>query len=290
VPGKIFSVDWDSVRLATVSSLPMADTTVASTPATDPDGDDPFFRRSAVSTWNACIGRQGTEENYLDGYIEAAMELAGAVIDKKMYGKQDTLVLPILYNARHTVELALKFAADRLVEAGVIRPAGRRDHNIKAYWERLLAASLGDERLGQIVRALKPFIDSLSRIDNDGQELRYHLNRSEDPSLSNYSLANLEVIRGSLLELSEILSTLRCRTLSFIAEHETGTFTDRCSRRDLLTIAQLVPRRDSWGTPLFDQQKELIKARFNLSNRQFCEALNVIQNNASFELWVGESD
>jgi len=61
-------------------------------------------------TWNACIGKQGHEENYLDGYIEAAIELAGAVLDKNMFEKRDTLVLPILYNARHALELALKFA------------------------------------------------------------------------------------------------------------------------------------------------------------------------------------
>jgi hypothetical protein len=43
--------------------------------AKDPLADDPFFRLPADSVWNACIGKQGTEENYLDGYIEAAMEL-----------------------------------------------------------------------------------------------------------------------------------------------------------------------------------------------------------------------
>jgi len=44
----------------------------------DPDQlkDDPFFRLSAASDWSACIGKQGIEENYLDGYIEAAIELA----------------------------------------------------------------------------------------------------------------------------------------------------------------------------------------------------------------------
>jgi len=181
-----------------------------------------------------------------------------------MYGKRDTLVLPILYNARHAVELALKFATDRLVAAGLMQPAGRRDHNIKAYWERLHAASLGDEKLSQTIHALKPFVDSLSRIDNDGQELRYHLNRSEDLSLSDYSLANLAVIRASLSELSEALCVLRYRTMSFFAERGTGAFTSRCSGRDLLTIAQLMPRRDFWRDALFDQQKALAKARFNL--------------------------
>lgn len=204
-----------------------------------------------------------------------------------MYEKRDTLVLPILYNARHAVELALKFTTDRLTTAGLMPPAGRRNHNIRAYWERLHASSLGDEKLSQTIQALKPFVDSLSRIDNDGQELRYHLNRFDDPSLSDYSLANLEVIRASLSDLSDVLSVLRYRTLSFLGERETGTFTSRCSRRDLLTIAQLMPRRAFWRDALFDQQKELVKGRFNLSNKQFSKALDVIQCNREMKALLG---
>ena len=78
------------------------------------------------ATWNACIGIQGYEENYLDGYIEAAIELADAIIEKELYGKHDTLVLPILYNARHSVELTLKFSTDRLIQSCVVRGEGRK--------------------------------------------------------------------------------------------------------------------------------------------------------------------
>jgi len=263
----------------------------ASAPRADPYADDPFFKRKFDTDWNACIGKQGNEENYLDGYIEAAIELAGAVIDKRLFAKRDTLVLPILYNARHAIELALKFTEDRLVVAGVLPATGRRNHNIKTHWDRLNAAAVGDEKIRQTIKALKPFVDSLSRIDGDGQELRYHLNRSDDPSLSSHSLANLQVIRESLFKLSEIISVIKYRTMSFLDEHYTGSFTSRCSRRDLLAIAQLMPRRDFWTEPLFDQQKALVKARYNLSNRQFSKALDVIQCNREMKAIIGvESD
>jgi hypothetical protein len=185
------------------TTMAQLDPNDALTGRADPYPNDPFFKRKYDTKWNACIGRQGHEENYLDGYIEAAIELAGAVIDKKMFEKRDTLVLPILHNARHAVELALKFVTDRLAAAGLVPAPERRNHNIKAYWDRLHAASLGDEKLSQTIAAMKPFIDSL--IDRDGQELRYHLNNTDDASLSDYSLANLEVIRESLSELSEII-------------------------------------------------------------------------------------
>jgi hypothetical protein len=102
----------------------------------DPYADDPFLKQvfDFDTEWNACIGSQGSEESYLDGYIDAAMELADAIIEKEMYSKRDTLVLPILYNARHAVELTLKFATDRLALAGVINSGvRRRDHNVRVY-------------------------------------------------------------------------------------------------------------------------------------------------------------
>jgi hypothetical protein len=77
--------------------------------------DDPFFRLPGNSEWNALIGRQSDEENYVDGYIQAAIELATAVLEKKMYDKRDTLVLPILYNARHSVVNRPGFAGGHLV-------------------------------------------------------------------------------------------------------------------------------------------------------------------------------
>jgi len=145
--------------------------------------NDPFFRLPADSDWNACIGKQGTEENYLDGYIEAAMELVSTVIEKGMLEKRDTVVLPILYNARHAIELILKFAVRRLGEIGTLSKSKRPDHDIQDYFELLERADLGDEALRQHLRDLKPFVESLSRIDKDGQGLRYHIRRDGGKSL-----------------------------------------------------------------------------------------------------------
>jgi hypothetical protein len=271
----------------------MAESSPTQRPPSEPDllTDDPFFKLTDDSNWNACIGKQGTEENYLDGYIEASMELVNAVIEKKMFEKRDTVVLPILYNARHAVELALKFTIDRLVEGGILLSAPTRHHNIQSYWRLLNDAIVGDEEFRGCVRALEPFIASLTRIDGDGQELRYHLNRDEGKSLSTYSLANLEVIRDSLGALSKIISALKYRTIDFLDERRTGAFTTRCSRRDLIAIAKLLPPIDKWREAIFDEKKEIVKSRFDLSNKQFSNALDVIKQNREMKALIGaESD
>lgn len=254
----------------------------------DPYADDPFFRRVFDGDWNACIGRQGHEENYLDGYIEAAIELVDAIIDKKLFAKRDTLVLPILYNARHAIELALKFTTDRLLEGNLLKNDGiRRDHDIRAYWERLHGAGVGDEKLRAVIAGLKPFVESVSRIDADGQELRYHRNRDNDPSLSEYSTANLKLIQHSLRELEKLLRDLKYRSVEFVDEWRAGACTTRCSRRDLFEIARTMPLRKDWSTQVFDDLKEKVKARFQLSSRQFSNALNTIQGNREMAATVG---
>jgi hypothetical protein len=252
---------------------------------------DPFFKRHIDAHWNACVGPQGGEENYVDGYIEAAIELADAVIDRKLFGKRDTLVLPILYNARHSVELALKFATRRLVKAGLVKPIERQSHDIRAYWQKLDNARLGDKKLLQTIAALKPFAESLDRIDKDGQGLRYHVSQSDESSLPHHPLANLEVIRASLAELAPLIEVLKNRVLSFLDERATGTFTNRCSRRDLHVIAQLIPRRDNWQSALFDEQKLALKARFKMGSNAFSDALHAIQRNRETKALIGiESD
>ncbi|MFT3941545.1 hypothetical protein [Rhodopseudomonas sp.] len=254
----------------------------------DPYADDPFFRHQYDGEWNACIGRQGHEENYLDGYIDAAIELADAIIDKKLFAKRDTLVLPILYNARHAIELALKFTTDRLLGVDLLKNDGiRRNYNIGAYWERLHGADIGDEKMRSVIDALKPFVVSVSRIDSDGQELRYFLNRENEASLAQYSIANLKLIQQSLRDLEKLLSDLKYQTLDLADECSTKAYTKRCSRRDLFEIARMIPPREKWSEKEFDDQKEAVKARFRLSNRQFSNALNTIQANREMVAIIG---
>jgi hypothetical protein len=257
---------------------------------TEPDAyaDDPFFEHVFDGIWNACIGRQGNEENYLDGYIEAAIELVDAIIERELFAQRDTLVLPILYNARHAIELALKFATDRLVQENLIKDEGiRRDHNIRAYWERLRKTNLGDEKLKAILTALEQYVDSLCRIDADGQELRYHRNCENARSLADYSTANLKLIQKSLGELQALLRDLKYRSIEFASEWKAGACIARCSRRDLFEIANSMPPRSEWSTQHFEEKKKAIRVRFDLSNRQFSKALDKVQANREMAALVG---
>lgn len=248
---------------------------------------DPFFEVIRGGQWNACIGKQGTAENYVDGYIEAALELAAAVIDKRQFDKRDTLVMPILYNARHAVELALKFAIDTLVDGGVLAAGHAKNHDIKSHWDLLMAVKLGDTALRERVAALKPFIDSLHSIDDDGQQLRYAETQDGQKSLEDKAVCNLELIRASLTDLNGLLLRMRHRALDLAEERRSGTFTKELSRSDLFEAARMLPPRTEWGADSFMDAKAKVRERFGLSSNQFCRALNVMQGHRELGALLG---
>ena len=112
---------------------------------------DPFFELIHDGQWNACVGIQGDEQNYVDGYIEAALELVAAVMDKKLFASRDTLAMPILFNGRHAIELSLKFAIKPLHGVGMVPRPHRPDHDILSHWTLLRDGKVGDTSVRRLV-------------------------------------------------------------------------------------------------------------------------------------------
>lgn len=257
------------------------------TPIPAPDDSDPFFAIPEDSSWNACIGPQGDEENYIDGYVEAALELASAVLERQLFASRDTLVLPILYNARHGIELTLKFALKCLSAAEVVPASPAPNHKIGEHFEALMKADIGDAEIRHLLTRLRPYVTSLSAIDDDGQQLRYAEDLDGNRSLQDKPLANIEVIRASLVNLKTILGHLKHRVTDYCGERSTGSFTSACSRQDLLQIARLLPPRGEWAGPSFPAAKATVMARYGLGSRKFSDAANVIIKNREMGSLLG---
>lgn len=250
-------------------------------------GHDPFFAVGQDFNWNACIGRQSDQESYADGFIEAEVEVINSLFEKELYGKRDTLVLPILYNARHGIELALKMAIGELVGMDVIANAHTKNHDILAHWKHLAEAKLGDELLRHIIGELKPFVVSLSQIDEDGQELRYHQIREGTQSLSGHAVTSLILIRDSLKALHTILCNLKYRVYNLQHERSGGFFTTDLSRRDLIEIAKLLPPKSSWSDSAFDEVKAQVKSRYAIESNKLSNALELIEKNREARALLG---
>lgn len=252
-----------------------------------PHDSDPFFAIPEDRTWNACIGPQGDEENYIEGYVDAALELASTVIERQLLASRDTLVFPILYVARHGIELSLKFALKCLFAAQVVKGGPAQNHKIGEHFEALEKAKLGDAEIRDLLARLRPYVTSLAAIDDDGQQLRYAEDLKGNQSLQDKPLANIEVIRDSLVKLKALLGQLKYRVMDFCEERSTGSFTSACSRKDLLEIARILPPRQEWGGDAFTTAKAEVMERYGLSGNKFTSAANVITKNREMGALLG---
>lgn len=248
---------------------------------------DPFFELGGDFQWNAYVGRQSDETAYADGYMEAALLMANAVIEGRLMGSRDTLVMPILYNTRHGVELALKDAVRDLHRMGLLREGPAIDHDVALPWRQLNEGRFSDEALREIITTLEPYVLSLSRVDADGQSFRYARRTDEEISMADRSLVNLQRIRESLVPLNEQLRFLQCRVAELFEERATGSFTTECSRRDLVAIARRLPPRSEWASDAFDIARAAVREQYGLSSNAFTRALNVIQTNREMGPIIG---
>lgn len=257
------------------------------TEANAPPPVDPFFETIHDGQWNACVGVQGDEQNYVDGYIEAALELASAVIDKRLVASRDTLAMPILYNGRHALELSLKFAINRLHSMGAIKSTHVPNHDILSHWVHLRDAGVGDVALRQLIADLEPYVVSLAKIDDDGQELRYPTNRDGKKSLDTVAVVNLPHIRKSLEVMSGILTRLKYRIIDLADERGTGSYTKGCSREDLQSIARMLGDYSTWTESSFDNRKAAVREKFGLSSNKFSDAVNQIRGSRPLAALIG---
>ena len=251
---------------------------------------DPFFEWQMGSRWNACIGMEDSYDYYSNGYIAAAKLLSNTLLEKDN-GMNDILVMPILYNTRHGIELHLKMFRDTFQRANMMPEIKTNNHNIKKIFEQLVE-NINDENFQNSLSALKPYIDSFNNIDQDGQQFRYHkamVNKQEITSLEGKH-TNIQTIYESLTRLEPILLNLQSRMVSLYDEVMTQTFTKKCSRADLKEIALLLPPFKDWSNKNeFKKSKDEILDRFKLSGQDFSKACDVIKNNRELKAFIGIS-
>ena len=210
-----------------------------------------------------------------------------AVIERKQHIKRDTLAMPILYNARHALELSLKYMHDAFLKEEIITTPHSKNHDIHSYWKLLSAAKLGDAELTQHIKNLEIYVVSLSNIDDDGQELRYATTRDGQKSLKDKALCNLVVIRESLLKLKKIIADSKYRLEVFIDERRTKTYTSDLSRKDLETISKMLPPFERWNEDIFDKAKKEIKTTYGIGSKQFSDAVNLIKRHRTMASRLG---
>ncbi|WP_323081702.1 hypothetical protein [Klebsiella variicola] len=235
---------------------------------------------------NACVGTNGFPDSltYAEGYLRTPEILTDYIYKNNKRGEVDLLVYPIVYSARHGIELSLKtilidIADLRGLEISV--PDVTKIHSIKKLWDATIdVAERTDIRLFHNAKKIEPYILDFVAIDDTAQTFRYPESNVGATHLEKTPIINLVRFVFYFKRLTEGLREIIKLTSNLKDEYKTGTFTDKFSRRDLIKLSRDLGNRKDWGHSLTVKKKEIIKKKFNLdSNKQLERAINKIKDN-----------
>lgn len=273
--------------------------------------------KSAVDTgndwhYNACVGRNtGSSENsvgYSGGFekatevLLASLGIAPPPAAGDRWGRDrlvDMLVYPICYCARHHVELALKRVLPKAWTAfkirspndakGLSEPTNNIDHSVMLFWKQINdICGKTDARLGTLSAALEPYIHDIELIDSSGQVFRYAADaRTAELHLGEVNHIDLIHFAAGYAKMSRILEDLEYALIDVTCELETGSFTTRLARDQLMEIASILPPFSEWKSEEFKKKRDGIRKDYGLSSNDFQRALNYIKSTRALAFRVG---
>lgn len=243
---------------------------------------------------NACVGTNGFPDSftYAEGYLRTPEILTDYILKNNKRGDVDFLVYPIVYSARHGIELSLKtilvdMAELRGLDVSVLDVT--KIHSIKKLWDAIIDfAKKTDKRLYYKAKKIEGYIQDFVAIDDTAQTFRYPESNVGATHLEKTPIINLVRFVVFFKKLTKGLRELIEFTLKLKYEYKTGTFTDKFSRRDLIKLSRDLGNRKGWKTSLTPEKKEIIKGKFRLeSNKQLIRAIDKIEDNRYLSSIIG---
>ncbi len=234
---------------------------------------------------NACVGTNGFINylTYAEGYSKASKLLLHYVLES--HGNDiDSFIYPICFNMRHSIELRLKGAIEKLSILASIKkyPLSHFDleqsHDINRIWDYFRKSSESiDGRFNVLNDLLDLTITDIGKIDATGQTFRYPFDTDKNRHLIDESSINCVILYKKFTEVEKNLDELEGFIRNLIEEYETGTFHSYFSRNQIFNLAKKLPLQCDWKTKL---NKDEIKNSCNFtSNKQLIKVLDNIKNN-----------
>jgi hypothetical protein len=251
--------------------------------------------------FNACVGHNGDPdiEAYAHGYGECVRILLSAAI--KGETPLDTIVYPIVYSARHYIELTLKHQLSLLGFMNQIVTTSCKYnvaaiHDISTLWDDFKSLASFDSRYLDFINDADNYILDFSEIDNNGETFRYPYSNNNFKHLSELNCIDICDFGNRFKELFEMLEVVKLLTNHLIGEYKQKSIVGYVSRDKIEKIAKRLPPIETWGENSFDEFKAGIKIDFSLSSKQLSRIITFIKSHREFsslinkEIIVGEID
>lgn len=216
--------------------------------------------------FNAFVGDGAAgHPNYAEGFSKIRIALIETISEKKLMGERDTLVFPILNNARHGVELYLKLYYAQLQGMGVTSCQIKGGHNISDYLKVILETKPSDGELNELLSSISDIITFIAETDPTGQEFRYAVKNDNNASMDQWHVVSLRRIYHVVSKLCETMPMIRYRLIDLHDEVKTGSFTSALSRKELARLSEELPVYSTWKDGTLKDARADIKDRYQLS-------------------------
>ena len=245
-----------------------------------------IFEPTHEGTFNACVGTNSLHNmrTYAEGYLQAAQKLLEVMFSQKLMYERDTLVHPILYSARHSIELSIKHILIQLNQTDIkTEVPSINGHNLKDLWLLFKAKTNFDRRIIELVNAIDPIVTQLDQADPDAQDFRYPVNSDGTQTLDGKTIIDLitvgqvvDFISAKLIQLFNLVEVI-------VDERKLNSFTKEFNREELRQLSIELPDVTTWkDNPEFEAVKARWKERYNISNKTFSSAINFIKDHMEF--------
>ncbi len=248
----------------------------------------------------ACVGDNGgtTDDDIRNGFKRTVEILIKSL--KVSQEVEDLLVYPIVYNARHSIELSLKIVIKMLwelerkkkishsVEFIAERKKKLHTHNIEELYKMACENKNIDRRVPAYFENIEDMIQ-FYYFDEEGDAFKYELNKDDQPHMikNQISHISIELLETEFKAVMEKFDNLIYFLGSCVDEYSLGTFTKSLSRTDIGEISKKLPVYEEWSTEKFKEVKDQIKQEYQLGSKELTDALNLIKKHRLFSSNIG---
>lgn len=242
--------------------------------------------------YNACVGNNGGSDfkTYYDGYNEAVETLLKATLKHKT--TLDIIVYPIVYSARHWIELFLKHHLQLIAH---IYKAYNSDfsysmlstHEISVLWKNFKKLASVDPRYSELVSKIDSHLSEYIEVDDNGEAFRYPIANNNKKYLTDLHCINLQDFAIRFSQLKKLFNNLECLNEFLWEEYNQKSVAGNLSRDRVKIIAKELPQISEWSNKKFSDIKKKIINRHNISSNTLSKVISLIKLHREFSMMIG---